>query len=57
MMSFNFESLILGLILFGALIVGVIWDDDYGFDEEFSKLKRVKQVEKIKISYEWVEEE
>jgi len=57
MMSFNFESLILGLILFGALIVGVIWDDDYGFDEEFSKLTRVKQVEKIKISYEWVEEE
>lgn len=35
----------------------VIWDDDLGFDEEFSKLTRVKQVEKIKISYEWVEEE
>lgn len=30
----------------------VIWDDNYGFDSDFSELTRVEKKEKI--SYEWV---
>jgi hypothetical protein len=30
----------------------VIWDDNYGFDDTYSELTRVKQVEKI--THEWV---
>lgn len=29
----------------------IIWDDDYGYDSEFSELTKVEKVEKI--SYEW----
>ncbi len=31
----------------------VIWDSEYGSDDEFSELTRVEKVEKI--TYEWVE--
>lgn len=33
----------------------VIWDDNYGFDEEFSELTRVEKVETI--TYRWQEVE
>jgi len=30
----------------------VVWDDNYGFEDNFSELTRVEKVEKI--TYEWV---
>lgn len=31
----------------------VIWDSEYGWDDKFSSLSRVKQVEKV--TYEWID--